>query len=228
MGKALAIHDGENQDAEVVGVMANSFFTNSHPPEKNHFVVLAAAQASARPGEVVLCVRHLLPGSVVAPAIRAAVRDADPRIPIFTLHTMQDQLENMMGPVRMIATLLGVFALAALLLAAIGLYAVIAFHLSRRTRDLGIRMALGASSRQILRGVLGEGLRLTAAGLVAGLLLSAAVGRGLKGLLFGVTPTDAVTYGGVFVLLAAVALLACYLPARRAAAIDPTVALRQE
>jgi len=156
------------------------------------------------------------------------VRETDSRVPIFTLRSMEAQMENFTGPVLAIASLLGVFAVAALLLASIGLYAVIAFHLSRRTRDFGIRMALGASSQQVLRGILREGLMLTTIGLVLGFLLSAASGNALRGILFGVTPTDAVTYAGVFVLLSVVSLLACYLPARRAAGIDPTVALRQE
>ena len=228
LGQTLAMGGTEKQEAEVVGVVADSFFTDSHPPKTNNYLFLCEPQSAASPGEVALVVRHALPLDTVAPAIRAAVRDTDSRIPIFTLHTMQDQLDNFTGPVLAIANLLGIFAAAALLLASIGLYAVIAFHLSRRTRDFGIRMALGASSRQILRTVLGEGLQLTAAGLILGFFLSAATGRALGGILFGVTPTDAATYLGVFVLLAAVSVLACYLPARRAAAIDPTVALRQE
>ena len=228
LGQTLSMGETERQDAAVVGVVANSFFTNSHPPEPNNFLFLAEGQSAAAPGEVTLVVRHAIPVASVAPALRAAIRDTDSRVPVFTLRTIEDQLENFMGPLLTIATLLGSFAVGALLLASIGLYAVIAFHLSRRTRDFGIRMALGASSRQILRTVLREGLQLTAAGLVLGFLLSVAVGRTLRGILFGVTPTDVATYLGVFVVLAAVSLVACYLPARRAAGIDPTVALRQE
>jgi len=227
LGQTLVLGP-EKQMAEVVGVVANSFFTNSQPPEPHNFLFLAEAQSAARPGGVTLFARHSIPADAVAPAIRAAIRETDPRVPIFTLRTMQAQLENFIGPVLTIATLLGVFAVAALLLASIGLYAVIAFQLSKRTRDFGIRMALGASARQILRTVLREGLQLTALGLALGFVLSAATGRALRGILFGVTPTDAATYLGVFALLAAVSLLACYLPARRAAAIDPTVALRHE
>jgi putative ABC transport system permease protein len=125
-------------------------------------------------------------------------------------------------------TLLGLFSIGALLLAAIGLYAVVAFHTARRTRDFGIRMALGASPRQILDTVVKEGLLLTAFGVGIGLALSAAAGRAFQSLLFGITPTDRPTYLAVIALLAIVSLFACYIPARRAARTDPTVALREE
>jgi putative ABC transport system permease protein len=128
----------------------------------------------------------------------------------------------------MIATLLSLFAMGALILAAIGLYAVIAFNMSRRTRDFGIRMALGAGSGQIIGAVLKEGLLMTAAGLAIGFALSVAGAKALAGILFGITPTDMPTYLAVFALLTIVSLVACYLPARRAARIDPMNALRQE
>ena len=112
----------------------------------------------------------------------------------------------------MIATLLGVFAAMSLVIAAIGQYAVVAFNTRRRTRDFGVRIALGASARQIVRSVLGQGAALTAIGLGLGALLSAAVATLLRGVLFGVTPTDPTTYLGVFVLLACVSLSASYLP----------------
>jgi putative ABC transport system permease protein len=141
---------------------------------------------------------------------------------------MEAQLQEITGPSLLITALLSLFAAGALVLAAIGLYAVIAFNMSRRTRDFGIRMALGASSRQILGTVLKEGLLLTAIGLAIGFGLSLAAGKALGSLLFGVTPTDLPTYLGVFAVLAVVSLVACYLPARRAARIDPMRALRQE
>jgi hypothetical protein len=111
---------------------------------------------------------------------------------------------------------------------ALGQYAVMAFTMRRRTRDFGVRTALGASSRQILVSVLREGLRLTAAGLGVGFTLSLVTGRSARSLLYGITPTDTATYLGVFALLALASLVACYLPARRASRIDPMQALRQE
>jgi ABC-type antimicrobial peptide transport system permease subunit len=118
--------------------------------------------------------------------------------------------------------------LLALVLAAVGIYGVIAYTTRQRTREIGIRMALGAQRSQILRLVLGQGLRLTTIGLALGLALSLTLTRLLSRLLFGVTPTDLVTFGGVTLLLCAVALGACYLPARRATSVDPMVVLRYE
>jgi ABC-type antimicrobial peptide transport system permease subunit len=128
----------------------------------------------------------------------------------------------------MISILLGAFAGVSLLIAAIGQYAVIAFDMRRRARDFGVRIALGASARQIVGSVLREGAGLTAVGLLSGFVISVAVATALRGVLFGVTPTDAPTYGGVFALLACVSLAASYIPARRAARIDPVRTLRQE
>jgi ABC-type antimicrobial peptide transport system permease subunit len=114
------------------------------------------------------------------------------------------------------------------MIAAIGQYAVIAFDMQRRTRDFGIRIALGASSRQLLNAAIGEGLRWTVVGLLAGYALSLGAGRLFRSVLFGITPTDAATYLGVFLVLASTSMLACYLPARRVDHIDPMQALRQE
>ena len=120
------------------------------------------------------------------------------------------------------------FSLISLLIAAIGQYAVIAFNMRRRVREFGVRIALGASARQVLSSVLGEGFALTAIGLAVGLLLGLAVALTVRGALFGVTPTDAPTFAGVFLLLGAVALVACCLPALSAARVDPVQALRTD
>jgi putative ABC transport system permease protein len=141
---------------------------------------------------------------------------------------MERELDAARWPVLTIITLLTTFAAGSLIIAVIGQYAVVAFSMRRRTRDLGVRMALGASSRDILGDVVGEGLRMTGVGLAIGFALSLAAGAALKSVLYGISPTDARTYAGVFGLLAAASLLACYLPARRATRIDPIQALRQE
>lgn len=133
-----------------------------------------------------------------------------------------------MWPIRVLTMLLVLFAGGSLLIATIGQYAVVSFDMRRRVRELGLHIALGASSRQVLARVLSEGFTLTAIGLVTGFALSLATGRILGRALYGITATDPLTYTGVFALLAGASLLACYLPARRAARINPMNALRIE
>jgi ABC-type antimicrobial peptide transport system permease subunit len=144
------------------------------------------------------------------------------------MRTLDTELNANTWAIRFISMLLVLFAAGSLIIAAIGQYAVIAFDMKRRTRDVGIRIALGASSRQLLNAAIQEGLQWTAVGLLAGFALSLAAGRVFRSVLFGITPTDTATYLGVFIVLATASLLACYLPARRVAHIDPMQALRQE
>jgi ABC-type antimicrobial peptide transport system permease subunit len=125
-------------------------------------------------------------------------------------------------------TLLGAFAALALLLAAIGLYGSLSYAVTQRSREIGLRMALGASSRGVLAMVVGRGLALTGAGLAIGLALAAAGTRSMKTMLYGVDALDPATYAGVSGLLCAIAALACWIPARRAARVDPIVVLREE
>ena len=129
---------------------------------------------------------------------------------------------------RFAAIMLGAFAAFALILAAVGVYGVMSYLVTQGTHDLGVRMALGAQRSSIVRLVVRHGLELTAAGIVAGLIGAAALTRVMANLLFGVSATDLVTFSSVPLLLAAIALLASYLPARRATRVDPVVALREE
>jgi ABC-type antimicrobial peptide transport system permease subunit len=167
------------------------------------------------------------PASLAAP-IRAIVHDLDHEIPVFSVQTMEERISASVGPQRFYATLIGVFAAVALLLAAVGLYGVIAYAVSQRTHELGIRVALGATSQRISTMVIREGLALTAIGVAVGIVAALAAGSVVASLLFGVTPRDPTTLGGVVVVLAAVAMLASWLPARRAARVDPLVAMRGE
>jgi putative ABC transport system permease protein len=141
---------------------------------------------------------------------------------------MEEYLSSSMANRRVIATLLGSFAAVALALAASGLYGVLAYSVSRRTREIGIRVALGARPGDVLKLVVAQGMILTVTGLGIGLAGALLLTRFLSGLLFGVGATDPLTFAGVSALLAGVALLACYLPARRAARVDPITALHYE
>jgi predicted permease len=205
----------------VVGVAPNT----QSQPGANYIFLPDRPNAG---GSRVLYLRYAGSLDAIGPAVRIAIRSVDNRIPVFSLRTMETELEEDNGPAILIASLLGVFSTLALILAAIGLYAVVALQTARRRRDFGIRMALGASSRQVLGTVLREGLALAAIGGVCGMALSVAAGKALGSLLVGISPTDAITYCGVIVLLTSVSLVACYLPARRATQIDPSAALRQE
>ena len=161
-------------------------------------------------------------------AARAEVRALDRTVPVSEVKTLEQQLDGSVAIRRLSMTLLLVFALLALVLAAVGIYGVMSYSVSRRTHEIGIRMALGAQPADVLKLVVRQGMVLTLIGVGVGLAASFGLTRFLESLLFGVTPTDPVTFAGVSALLAAVALLACYIPARRATQVDPMVALRYE
>ena len=156
------------------------------------------------------------------------VSQLDPALPIFGIQTMREIRNNNVAPERLNLGLLGGFAVLALILAIIGLYGLLAFTVTQRQREIGIRMALGAQPFDVLNLVVGQGMRLILAGVVIGLLGSFALTRVLASVLFKVEPTDPLTFVTVTFSLCVVALLACYIPARRATKVDPMVALRYE
>jgi predicted permease len=161
-------------------------------------------------------------------SVRAAVVALDPEIPMFDTKTLEDHVGISLFLQRMAATLLSIFGLLALSLAAIGLYGVMAYSVNRRTRELGIRVSVGAKRRDIFKLILGQGLAISAVGLLAGLVVALAVTRLTTNLLYGVSATDPVTFIAIALLLLCVTLLACYFPARRATKVEPTIALRVE
>lgn len=218
----------EGQVVEVAGVAPNALFEGFRTEDRTYYVILPEQQDAGTSVQPTFYLRHTATLDIIAPAVGAAIKDVDPRLPLVTMQSMTEALEGTRDSLGLVSTLLGVFSGVSLLIAAIGQYAAIAFDTRRRTRELGIRIALGASRRQILGGVLKDGLRWTSLGLVVGFALSAAIGGTLRSVLLGVSPTDPGTFAGVFVLLAGASLLACYLPARRAAAVNPVDALRQE
>jgi len=164
----------------------------------------------------------------LVPAVRQQVRELEADHSIYEVMTMEQSLAASYAPRRFQTWLFGIFAAVALLLATVGVYSVISYSVSRRTHEIGIRMALGARSRDVLLMVVRQGMSLALVGVAIGLAAAFALTRLMASLLFNVKATDPATFAGISLLLASVALLAAYLPARRATKVDPMVALRHE
>jgi putative ABC transport system permease protein len=162
----------------------------------------------------------------IAAAVRREINSIEKNLPLTNLQPMSALIGSSLYPARMGATLVGVFGLLALLLAAVGLYGVISYAVSQRTREIGVRMALGARANDVMRMVVKEAMTLVAIGMAIGWGLAAALSRLVASFLFSVGAMDALTFAAIPILLAVVALLASYLPARRAMKVDPMVALR--
>jgi putative ABC transport system permease protein len=181
------------------------------------------------PGKsLTLAVRTGLEPAATVSVLRELVKTLDSAVPVFGIRTLAQQKSGSLALQRMAATLLSGFGVLALLLAALGIYGVLAYSVGRRTREIGVRMALGAQIADVLGLVLRQGLALVALGVVIGFAGAFAVTRLLRNFLYDVQPLDPLTFVSVVVVLAAVALLACWLPARRAAKVDPMKALRCE
>jgi putative ABC transport system permease protein len=168
---------------------------------------------------------NAVPANLAAP-LRAIVRELDHEVPVYSVQTMEERVSSSVGAQKFYATLIAIFAGVALVLSAVGLYGVIAYAVSQRTHELGVRVALGATGDRISRMVIGEGLTLTAIGAVIGIGGSLLAGKLVTTLLFGVSALDPATIGGVIALLGLVAAMASWLPARRAARVDPLTAMR--
>ena len=175
-----------------------------------------------------LIVRSGLPTDQVASMVRRTVSVIDPDRPIFDVITLEQAVSDSLATTRLATVLLGLFAAVAMTLASVGLYAIVAYAVSQRTREIGIRVALGARPRDVLRLALGDGWRLAAIGLLTGIVAALLLTRLMRSLVYDVSTTDPVTFAATGALLAAVALFASYIPARRAVRIDPTTALRCE
>jgi predicted permease len=173
-----------------------------------------------------LVLRTTLPPSELASAVRATLKSIAPNLPRNDFRTLQQLVDKAVSPRRFVVMLLGGFAIFALILASLGIYAVISYSVSQRTQEIGIRMALGASPGDLQARILAQTLGLAGLGMLLGVASSWALTRALSGLLFGVTPTDPMTFLGMLLVLTAVAVLAGYLPALRASRVDPMAALR--
>ena len=167
------------------------------------------------------------PEAIVA-AVRGAIKSISPDLPVYDLRTMASRVADSTAYARFGAILLGLFAAVALALATLGTYGVISFAVSQRTREIGIRMALGASAAGVMRMIVGQGVGVAIAGAAAGLAVAIAVSGVLESLLYGVEPADPVTFVAIIALLLTAVAVASWIPARRAAGIQPTEALREE
>ena len=210
----------------IVGV-ASQILYNS-PQELQPPAVVYVPQRQEPPGGATLLVRSQLPPTSVIDAIRDVVRSVDRDQPVFTIQTLDEMLAESRWPYRVFGNIFAIVAIVALALSAIGLYAVMAYSVTQRTQEIGLRMALGAESRQVSWLILRRGLIQLGIGLTLGLAAALVLTRVMRRLLIGVTPTDPTTFTFITLLLTIVAVAACLLPARRATRVDPLVALRAE
>jgi putative ABC transport system permease protein len=226
----------EDRPREIVGVVGNvkhNGVRNEAPPAMYvSYLQQPPAYPGGRAGGHLRQNLILRPASGAAaslsPALRRVVGELDPDLPVDRVMTMKEALGRSFGDNRLYLQLLGIFAAMALLLAAVGVYGVISHSVTERTREIGVRMALGARHGDVVRMILRQGLLLVVTGVAVGVLGSVAATQLIRGFLYGVTPTDPVTYTAVAAILIGVALVAIYLPALRASRVDPAVTLRQE
>jgi putative ABC transport system permease protein len=227
IGKRLK-HGGRalnNPYLEIIGVVGDVKYQGLDSETGPVYYELSA-QASFRP--MWLLLRTNGPATAVASAARQAIRDLDSDVPVARVSTLADAVYDSVSLPRFRSLLMGIFAAASVLLAALGIYGVISYSVTQRTRELGVRMALGATSTSVLRLVVGQGSRLALFGIALGLAGAVALTRVLKNMLFGVSPTDLPTFAGVAAVLGAIAIIASLIPACRAAQVDPVTALRND
>jgi predicted permease len=226
IGRQVRIMDGDDpKAATVVGVVGNAKHFGLNEQQLDQ-VYVPFGQKPLIFTEVV--VRTAGDPMTVANAVKSAIWRVDRDQPVWRVRPLTTSIDGQLGSRQFIIRLLATFAVLAVLLAVIGVYGVMSYAVARRTQEMGVRMALGARSAQVVRLVLGQGSRTIGLGIAIGLAASFAATRLIRTQLFGVGPTDPLTFTWVPVVLAAVAMIACYLPARRASRVDPVVALRAE
>jgi len=221
-GEDSAVGQPKTKRWEIVGVAGDTKYENLR--REIHPTVYVPVTGGGAHFEL----RTQAEPTLLVSAVRKTVNETDSNIPIFDVRTQSARIEELLTQERVVARLASFFGLLALLLASVGLYGLLSYEVARRTREIGIRMALGAERRDVLRRIAGQGIRVTIVGLAAGVAGGLALMRFLSSLLFGLNPTDPVTFAEVSLILIAVAILATYFPARRATKVDPMEALRYE
>jgi len=226
LGKHIRLNGAleRNPWMEVVGVIKDVKFEMNKPVVPEFYLPAVQDPWST----MVLAARTRTEPIAVASAIRQEVQAIDKDLPVYDVNTMKQVQSRSMMHYTFSSALFGLFGALALALAAVGIYGVMSYNVGQRTHEIGVRVALGAQSRDVTRLVIKQGAKLTLIGIAVGLLGALALTKVMSGMLFGVSITDLTTFLGIPLLLAAVALLACYIPARRAARVDPMVALRYE
>jgi putative ABC transport system permease protein len=215
----------------VVGHVKNYGLDSPGPVQAQIYRARAQVPEKFQPllaDRVTLLVRTFQEPESLTASVRRAVQEVDPNQPVFNVQTMEQVVSDAIAPQRLSMMLLIIFAGVAVVLAAVGIYGVMSYAVAQRTHEIGVRMALGAQGGDVLRMVVRQGMILVLAGVGVGLAGAVALTRLMSGLLYGVSATDPLTFAGVPVLLFAVALAACYVPARRATKVDPMEALRYE
>jgi putative ABC transport system permease protein len=225
LGKRFKSTRAESPWITVVGIIPNAR-TESLAEASVPQIYLDVYQTGAK--RLAILLRGHLDAAATAELVREQVQSVDPTLPVSGAQTLNETVSASLSERRFSMQIVALFALTALLLAGLGIYGVISYMVSERTHEIGIRLALGAQRRNILRMVMRLGLGLAVAGAAVGLVGALIVSRLMAGVLYGVRPTDPLTFAGVAFLLIGVALLACYIPARRAIRVDPLVALRHE
>jgi putative ABC transport system permease protein len=225
IGRGVRMGNGVDDFYEIVGVVGSVKYegldTNPRP-------TMYAPFSTDLFGSMSMMVKTTGDPRDFAPTARQVMRELDPTIPAAALERLDSVITESVAPRRFSMLLLAAFALVALFLATVGLYGVVAYAVSQRTQEIGLRMAIGAQRRDVLQMVLGGGMKLATTGIVLGLVAALWLARYVSTMLFGVTPFDPLSYSGTAAVLLAVCALACYLPARRATTVDPLVALRTE
>jgi putative ABC transport system permease protein len=220
-----SLEESKNTPSEIIGVVGDVRQMGlARPPEPTVYWPHPELVMS----EMTILVRAENDPLTLVSAVRNELRQMDPELPMAAICTMDQLLADSISRSRFTMLLLGIFACIALVLASVGIYGVIAYSVTQRTQEFGIRMALGANRRDVFRLVLGQGTRLTLLGVGLGIVAALVVTRLMATLLYSISATDPLTFAAVALLLALVALAACYIPARRATRVDPIIALRYE